>query len=91
MKTGGWFEEVNQLGDQLETFFANKVFEGSQVSFKGDLSIPRFEHDLAVVARSDLAISAKRGGEIYRGGARMKQIKGPNVDGAAGKINARRC
>ena len=82
METGGWFEKVNQLRDQLETFLAHQIFDGSEVCFKGDLTIARLEHDTAVFARLDLAGSTQRGGEIYRGSARMKQVKRPDVDRA---------
>ena len=91
MKPGGWFEEVNQLGDQFETFFANQIFDGGQFGFKSDFAIARFEHDAAVIARFDLAMSAQRSGEIYGRRAGMKEIKRPDVDRAAGKIDAGWC
>ena len=91
MKTGRRFEEVNQLRDKFETFLANEIFKGGEFSFKSDLAIPRFEHDTTVIARFDLAIGTKGGGEIYCRSPRVKQIERPDVDRAAGKINARRC
>ena len=91
MKSGGWFEEVDQLRNQFETFFASEIFERSEFSFKGDFAIARLEHDAAIVARLDPAMCAQRNGKIYSGGARMKKIQGPDIDGAAGKIDASRC
>ena len=82
METGRWLEEVNKLRDQLETFLAHQIFDGSELRFKRDLTIPRLEHDTPIVARLDLAGSTKRSGEIYRGSARMKQVKRPDVDRA---------
>ena len=72
MKSGSGFKEMNQLRNEFEPFFANKIFESSKVCFKGDFAISRLEHNATVIARFDLAMRAQRGRKIHRGGAGMK-------------------
>src|ERR1044072_3923896 len=90
MEAGGWFEKSTQFRNQFESFFKDEIFDGCQVGFKCDFAIARLEYDLAIVARLDLAMCPQRSCEIDCGGAQMKKIERPDIDRAAGKIDARR-
>ena len=52
--------------------------------------VDRAELDLAVVARLDGGVRAEADGGVQRAGAGMEQVEGPDVDGAARQIDARR-
>jgi hypothetical protein len=87
MKSGGGFEKVYQLGNQLQALLACQVFDGRQLCFKRYFAIARLQHNATVLAGLYRAMSAQRGGEVDRGGAGMKEIQRPDVDGAAGEID----
>ena len=88
MKTGGGLEKMDQLRDQFEPLLAHQVFDRSQVGFKRNFAIARFQHYASIVAGLNTAMRTKRSGEIQSGRARVKEVKGPNVDRASGKIDA---
>src|SRR5690349_2276454 len=91
MKARCRLEEVDQLRDQLEPLFLQQVFDCGKVRFKRDLTVARFEHDTAVVVGLDANAGVKRKGEVNCRGARMEQVKGPDVDGATLQVDSRRC
>src|SRR5690349_12001879 len=91
MKTRSRFEKMDQLGNELETFFEQQVFQRGEGRLERNLPITRLENDAAVVSRLDAAARVERKSKIYCRGAGMKKIERPDVNGAARKVDTGRC
>src|SRR5688572_26788498 len=91
MKSGGGLKEMDQFRDQLEPFLANQVVNSSELCFKNNFSVARLQNNFAVVASFDAAPGAQRSCKVNRGCLGMKQIQRPDINCAAGQVNAGRC
>ena len=69
-------------------FTQKQLVQAIESCFKPDPAILRFQNYAIVVAGFDPHVRAQRECKINGHGARMKQIKRPDVDGAAGQIGA---
>src|SRR5205085_7743988 len=91
MKACCWFEKVDPLWGEFQTFFEQQVFHRRQRRLERHFAIARLENDSSIISRLDMAARMKGKGKVDCCGAGVKEIKGPDVDGAASKVNTGRC
>src|SRR6187397_1143131 len=79
---------MDQLGDQFQAHLACQAVDLGDTGFKRDCAIARFKNDPVVIASLNATMRAQRDREVHSGSARVKEIKRPDVDGTAGKVNS---
>jgi len=72
MKAGGGLEEMDQLGDQFQPFFADEILNSVKLCFENNFTIARFENNFGVVTRFNTAIGPQRRCKVNCGRAGMK-------------------
>src|SRR5438128_314517 len=81
-------EEVNHFRNELQPSIACQLVNAIEGGFDADATIARRQSDAIVVAGFNAHTRAQRQGEVDRGRTGMKKIERPDIDGAAGEIDA---
>ena len=87
MKTELWSKEMNHLGNEFEPFVTRQLVDAIDRRFQADAAIERFQNDSLVSAGFNPHPRAQRKREVDRGGAGVKKIKRPDVDGPAREVD----
>src|SRR5690242_6452968 len=89
MKTDLGTKKVDHLRNQLEPGIVREFIDTIDCGFNATPAITGFQNDPLVVASFEAHARAQREREIDGRSARVKKIKRPDINSAAGQVDAR--